>query len=82
MTATTDTLRRDSFTADAMNDLLDFVVRDRRFPELGIRGAIVIVLGRHLGVPPSEELVSLMARAFWDTWDDRLGELAGDTDDD
>jgi hypothetical protein len=77
-----DAPRRSSFTADAMNDLLDFVVRDPRFPEIGLRGAIGVVLRRHLGVPPSEELVSLMARAFWDTWDDRLCELAETADDD
>ena len=75
MHATMPTIQTSAvFTADAVNELLDFVVRDPRFPALGLRGAITLVVGRRLGTPPSEELVSLMARAFWDAWDDRLTE--------
>jgi len=62
--------------ADAINELLDFVVRDPRFASIGLRGAITIVLGRRLGSPPSEELVTIMVRAFWDAWDDRFCEYA------
>lgn len=62
------------FAADAVNELLEFVVRDPRFPAIGLRGAIAVVVGRRLGSAPSEELISLMARAFWDAWDDRLTE--------
>lgn len=75
MPATMPTIQTDAvFAADAVNELLDFVVRDPRFPTLGLRGAITLVVGRRLGTPPSEELVTLMARAFWDAWDDRLTE--------
>ena len=75
MPATMPTIQTDAvFAADAVNELLDFVVRDPRFPTLGLRGAITLVVGRRLGTPPSEELVTLMARAFWDAWDDRLNE--------
>lgn len=62
------------FTIDAVNELMDFVVHDPRFPSLGLRGAITIVMGRRLGGPPSEDVVSLMTQAFWDAWEDRLGE--------
>jgi hypothetical protein len=89
MIMTTSVLEREvGFAADAVNELLDFVVRDRRFPEIGLRGAIKVVLGRRLGCPPSEELVTIMARAFWDAWDDRFCEyddappLAAATSDD
>lgn len=75
MPATMPTIQTSAvFAADAVNELLDFVVRDPRFPTLGLRGAITLVVGRRLGTPPSEELVTLMARAFWDAWDDRLTE--------
>jgi len=30
---------------------------------------------RRLGAAPSEEVVSLVTQAFWDAWDDRLGEF-------
>jgi hypothetical protein len=62
------------FTIDAVNELMEFVVHDPRFAKLGLRGAIIIVMGRRLGGPPSEEAVSLMTQAFWDAWEDRLGE--------
>jgi hypothetical protein len=62
------------FTIDAVNELMEFVVHDPRFATLGLRGAITIVMGRRLGGPPSEDVVSLMTQAFWDAWEDRLGE--------
>jgi hypothetical protein len=62
------------FTVDAVNELMDFVVHDPRFATLGLRGGITIVMGRRLGRLPSEEVVSLMTQAFWDAWEDRLGE--------
>ena len=62
------------FTVDAVNELMDFVVHDPRVATLGLRGAITIVMGRRLGGPPSEDVVSLMTQAFWDAWEDRLGE--------
>jgi len=75
MSASCQTLASEAvFAADAVNELLEFVVRDPRFPSLGLRGAIRVVVARRLGFPPSEELISLMARAFWDAWDDRLTE--------
>jgi len=77
MTMTMSVTEQDlGFAADAINELLDFVVRDRRFATIGLRGAITVVLGRRLGIPPSEELVTIMARAFWDAWDDRFCEYS------
>jgi hypothetical protein len=64
-----------AFTADAVNELMDFVAHDPQFARLGLRGAITLVLGRRLGAAPSEETVSLMAQAFWDAWEDRFCEF-------
>lgn len=63
------------FTVDAVNELMEFVVHDPRFARLGLRGAITVVMGRRLGSAPSEEVVSLVTQAFWDAWEDRLGEF-------
>ncbi len=64
-----------AFTADAVNELMDFVSRDPQFARLWLRGAITLVLGRRLGGSPSEEIVSLMTQAFWDAWEDRFCEF-------
>jgi hypothetical protein len=61
------------FTIDAVNELMEFVVHDPQSARLGLRGAISVVMGRRLGGPPSEEIVSLMTQVFWDAWEDRLG---------
>jgi len=62
------------FTIDAVNEVMDFVVHDPRFARLGLRGAIITVITRRIGCPPSEETVSLLSQAFWDAWEDRLWE--------
>jgi hypothetical protein len=59
---------------DAVNELMDFVAHDPQFSRLGLRGAIMLVLGRRLGGPPSEEIIALLTQAFWDAWEDRLYE--------
>ncbi len=75
-TSAAATLSADAvFTIDAANELMDFVVHDPRFARLGLRGAITVVMGRRLGAAPSEEVVSLVTQAFWDAWEDRLGEF-------
>lgn len=64
-----------AFTAEAVSELMEFVAHDPQFARVGLRGAIMLVLGRRLGGSPSEEIVSLMSQAFWDAWEDRFCEF-------
>ena len=59
---------------DTIQEVLRFVSDDHRYESIGMRGAVGIILRRRLGVPPSAEMVTIVAHAFWDACEECLGD--------
>lgn len=59
---------------DTIQEVLRFVSEDHRYESIGMRGAVGVVLLRRLGVPPSVEMVTVVADAFWDACEECLGD--------
>ena len=59
---------------DTIQEVLRFVSEDHRYESIGMRGAVGVVLRRRLGVPPSAEMVTVVADAFWDACEECLGD--------
>lgn len=59
---------------DTIQEVLRFVSEDHRYESIGMRGAVGVVLRRRLGVPPSAEMVTIVADAFWDACEECLGD--------
>lgn len=62
------------FDIDTIQEVLRFVSEDHRYESIGMRGAVGIILRRRLGVPPSAEMVTVVADAFWDACEECLGD--------
>ena len=69
-----DRPRQPLIDTDTIQEVLRFVSEDHRYESIGMRGAVGIILHRRLGVPPSAEMVMLVAHAFWDACEECLGD--------
>ena len=59
---------------DTIREVLSLVAADERPEAIGLHATVRGVLARRLGVPPSEEIVSVVADAFWDACEECLGD--------
>lgn len=59
---------------DTIREVLSLVASDDRPEGLGLHATVRGVLTRRLGVPPSEEIVTVFADAFWDACEECLGD--------
>ncbi len=75
MRPTTDPLSPDLLLGnDTIREVLSLVASDERPEAIGLHATVRGVLARRLGVPPSEEIVSVVADAFWDACEECLGD--------
>ena len=75
MRPTTDPLSSDLLLGnDTIREVLSIVSSDERPEAIGLHATVRGVLARRLGVPPSEEIVSVVADAFWDACEECLGD--------
>jgi len=75
MRPTTDQLSPDLLLGnDTIREVLTMVASDARPEAIGLHATVRGVLARRLGVPPSEEIVSVVADAFWDACEECLGD--------
>ena len=59
---------------DTIREVLSLVAADERPEAIGLHATVRSVLARRLGVSPSEEIVSVVADAFWDACEECLGD--------
>jgi len=59
---------------DTIREVLTIVASDARPEAIGLHATVRGVLARRLGVPPSEEIVSVVTDAFWDACEECLGD--------
>ena len=59
---------------DTIREVLSLVASDEGHEAVGLHATVRGVLARRLGVPPSEEIVSVVADAFWDACEECLGD--------
>ena len=59
---------------DTIREVLSIVAADESQEAVGLHATVRGVLARRLGVPPSEEIVSVVADAFWDACEECLGD--------
>jgi len=59
---------------DTIREVLGFIASDERYGTIGMQGTVRGVLKRRLGVAPSEEMVAIVADAFWDACEECLGD--------
>ena len=59
---------------DTIREVLSLVASDERPEAIGLHATVRGVLARRLGVPPSEEIVAVVADAFWDACEECLGD--------
>ena len=59
---------------DTIREVLSIVASDERQEAIGLHATVRGVLTRRLGVPPSEEIVSVVTDAFWDACEECLGD--------
>ena len=75
MRPTTDPLSSDLMLGnDTIREVLSLVASDERPEAIGLHATVRGVLARRLGVPPSEEIVAVVADAFWDACEECLGD--------
>ena len=75
MRPTTDPLSSDLLLGnDTIREVLSLVASDERPEAIGLHATVRGVLARRLGVPPSEEIVAVVADAFWDACGECLGD--------
>ena len=75
MRPTTDPLSSDLLLGnDTIREVLSLVASDERPEAIGLHATVRGVLARRLGVPPSEEIVAVVADAFWDACEECLGD--------
>ena len=72
--AATDTVPETLLGDATIREVLAIVTHDAPDQSPGMHAAIRGVLARRLGVKPSEEIVSLVAEAFWDACEESLGD--------
>jgi len=59
---------------DTIREVLTIVANDDRPEAIGLHATVRGVLARRLGAPPSEEIVAVVADAFWDACEECLGD--------
>jgi hypothetical protein len=59
---------------DTIREVLSIVSADEGHEAVGLHATVRGVLARRLGAPPSEEIVSVVADAFWDACEECLGD--------
>jgi len=75
MRPTTIPLQADSLLGnDTIREVLSLVASDEHPEAIGLHATVRGVLARRLGVPPSEEIVSVVTDAFWDACEECLGD--------